>query len=203
MGIIEASGGVLVKEKLLREIYKFSSEDKAYHVEIDLDTYRDVYSEWDYSPFVNRDLDEDLIDYVMECSYEITLKRRMIIDFFIPGELFNEKREDRSKEGFSHYFSYQVRKTKGEIVRLVRSTFVFGLIGASLLVGSNFAEGLIPSDFLGNTLYEGLIIGAWVAIWEMFSIWYFEISKLRLKMKHFKRLCDAEIVYHYKSRRTV
>jgi hypothetical protein len=46
-----------------------------------------------------------------------------------------------------------------------------------------------------NTLQEGLYIGAWVALWEIFSIWFFKMSELRTEIKHFRRLETVEISY--------
>ncbi len=102
-----------MKEKELKELYRYNEATLSYHVDITLDLYRDVYSEWDYSPFTNRDLDDDLLDYLMECSYEIGLSRRL------------------------------------------------------------------------------------VALWEIFTIWFFSITKLNYMLRHYRRLQSVVIEYVY------
>ncbi len=186
-----------MKEKELKELYRYNEATSSYHVDITLDLYRDVYSEWDYSPFTNRDLDDDLLDYLMECSYEIGLSRRLVVSFHLPYALIDAKKEARSIEGFHHYFSYRIRKLKGEQMRQIRNTLMLTVIGVALLVFAYFLEGRFPVDFFSKTLVEGLYIGAWVALWEIFTIWFFSITKLNYMLRHYRRLQSVVIEYVY------
>jgi len=187
-----------MKEKMLKELYRYNKVEVSYHVDITLDSYRDVYSEWDYSPFTNRDLDDDLLDYLMECSYEIGTRRNLVISFHLPQELKDEKKEMRSIEGFRHYFSYRIRKLKGEQVRQIRNTLMLTVIGVLLLVFAYFLEEAVPVDFFSKTIVEGLYIGAWVALWEIFTIWFFSITQLNYMLKHYRRLQKVVIEYIYR-----
>ncbi len=46
------------------------------------------------------------------------------------------------------------------------------VIGVLLLVFAYFLEEAVPVDFFSKTIVEGLYIGAWVALWEIFTIWF-------------------------------
>lgn len=186
-----------MKEKILKSIYRYDQDKKTYHIDIQLDTYRDVYSEWDYSPLVNRDLDEDLLEYLMSCSYEIPRNREIVIDFFLPVHIYNVERENRSIEGIHNYFNYKIRQTNSERYRLIRSTILFFFIGTLLLILAIFSNRLIQMPLFEQVISEGLFIGAWVAIWEIFSIWFFQINGLIYKVKHYQRLQKSIIYYHY------
>ena len=48
-------------------------------------------------------------------------------------------------------------------------------------------------------LVEGLIIGAWVSIWEVFSVLFFKLSDHRKKITGFRCLLAAATVYRYRS----
>lgn len=187
-----------MKDKDIKKIYRFDKKDKSYHVVIDLDTYRDVYSEWDYSPMSNRDLDEDLHEYLMDCSGEIGIRRDMVIDFFVPSEIVNESRESRSIQGFRQYFAYRIRKIKAERMRKIKNSIIFFIVGTALLISATFIEDIITSNYVYKILSEGLFIGGWVAIWEIFSIIFFEVNELNYKIRHFKRLQKVDIKYHQK-----
>lgn len=187
-----------MKEKILKTIYRHDEHNKLYHIDIELDTYRDVYSEWDYSPLVNRDLDEDLLEYLMSCSYEIPKKREFVIDFFLPIHIYNVEREERSIQGIFNYFSYKIRQSQSERYRLIRSTFWFLLVGTVLLILAIFSHSVIKSSVLEQVISEGLFIGAWVALWEIFSIWFFQVNEITHKIKHYQRLQKTKIIYHYK-----
>jgi len=191
-------GEFYMKKIHLKELYRYDKEEEAYNIDINLDFYRDVYSEWDYSPISNRDLDEDLLDYLMSCSYEIPLKNKVIIKFYLPVNIKEEGREKKSIVGIKNYFSYRIRKTYTERFRMIKNTLIYLLVGIVLLLAAYMIQNIITNNFLLHVLPEGLLIGAWVLIWEIFSIWFFEISKLGYKMKHYKRLKNSKIIYEYK-----
>ncbi len=191
-----------MKEKIqyLRDVYKYYETDNAYHVVIDLDTYRDIYSEWDYSPFNNRELDGSLLNYIMDCSYEIGLKRNMSLDFFVPDNIVADEKEQKSIEGFRRYFNYQIRKIKSEMMTKVRKLFILVLIGTSLLAAGNILDAIIPERLVANIISQGLVIGAWVAVWEIFHTLFFSISDIFKRLKHFERLRRIPITYRIKNK---
>lgn len=187
-----------MKERFLRQIYRFDSEREAYQVVIDLDNYRDVYSDWDYSPMVNRDLDDDLLDYLMDCSREIGLSRVMEVIFYIPKGIVNESREEKSVEGFRHYFRYRIRKVKGERLRLFKKSGMLFGVGILFLTTANLLPQRVESTFIGELLSEGLFIGAWVAMWEIFTAFFFDIQDLNLRIRHYMRLQKIPVRYRTK-----
>jgi hypothetical protein len=187
-----------MQDKFLKEMYKYDETDNSYHVVIDLDTYRDVYSEWDYSPFANRDIDDDLFEYMMECSHEIGLKRNMAIDFYIPENIVNPDKERKSILGFRHYFVYRIRKIKAERLRKLKKLAVLFIIGIAFLSIANTLNLLFDNIFAINILTEGLFIGAWVAVWEIFNTLFFSVNELVDKIKHYQRLNKMQIYYKVK-----
>jgi hypothetical protein len=56
------------KKFKLSRFYKVKKNNVS--IDIKFDQYRDVYSEWDFSPFTNRDLDDDFVEYLYETSLE-------------------------------------------------------------------------------------------------------------------------------------
>ena len=187
-----------MKDKFLKELYRYDEKNKAYHVVVDLDTYRDVYSEWDYSPMVNRDLDDGLLDFLMDCSSEIGLKRNMVVDFFIPKDIVNKEREKKSIKGFHHYFFYRIRKIISERARKFKKLIILFVIGLLFISVANLLNLFIEDEFTINLISEGLFIGAWVAMWEIFNTFFFHISDLNHKINHYKRLQQVPINYKVK-----
>lgn len=186
-----------MKLKDLRKIYRYDKKASSIIVDVQLEDYRDAYSEWDFSPFVNRDLDDDLTEYLLECSYEVPLKQPITINFHILKQEKNELREERSIAGMYNYFSYEIRKAKNYRFRVVKDTVTFFLIGTLLLVASAFVEGWLEESMLRRLLTEGFSIGGWVMMWEMFSAWFFDLKKVSQKIKHFEKLKQSKIIYAY------
>lgn len=186
-----------MNEKMLREVYHYSPANKEYRVHIDLDTYRDVYSEWDFSPLINRDLDEDLIEYIYTCSKEIGLKRSMALVFHMPESLKDYVKELRSIEGYHRYFNYKLRMLKYKTWENRRQGLLLVVLGVVLLILSSFSHLLSLEPLVEEVLSEGLMIGAWVAMWETFTILFFGTAEDRHMIRHYKRLNEIPIFYEY------
>lgn len=186
-----------VKETELKKLYEYDSECNSFIVDIQLQDYRDAYSEWDYSPFVNRDLDDDLIEFLLECSYEIPFRYGLKISCHIMNVSCDPSREERSKTGMHNYFLYQLRKLRNRRIRIAGDIITFLIIGSILLLSGFYLKQLFQETLVMSVLSEGIFVGGWVMLWEMFSAWFFDLKKARIKYKHFRRLSEAAIEYSY------
>lgn len=186
-----------MKMKDLKRLYKYNHEKKTFVIDVQLEDYRDAYSEWDFSPFNNRDLDDDLTEYLLECSYEIPAKMPLVINFHILNQEKNDSREKKSISGMYNYFEYEMRKLKNHRMRMIRDTIAFFMVGSVLLVIGALLDSYLPHTLLTRVLTEGFSIGGWVMIWEMFSAWFFDIKKISYKIKHFMKLKESTIEYTY------
>ncbi|MBF8984727.1 hypothetical protein IZY60_14380 [Lutibacter sp. B2] len=187
-----------MKEKELKQLYRYEEKEVVYYIDVQLEDYRDAYSEWDYSPFNNRDLDDDLTEYLLECSFEIPFRYNIIINFHLLHQQISATREKRSIEGMYNYFAYKIRKIKNYRMRTLRDTIAFLIIGSVLLISGTITEKYVQNSMVIKLISEGLFIGGWVMIWEMFSSWFFNIKKLTDEIKHFTRLKSTRIIYTYK-----
>ncbi len=181
-----------------RTIYRYDKELGVIYIDIDLDFYRELYSEWDFSPQRNRDLDEDLLEYLVSCCDEIPARYPLAIAINLPAAVYDATREERATQGFHNFFTYRIRREKIRYRRNYVKIFKYLLIGALLLIAASLLEqfplGLPHSELLA----EGLVIGAWVSIWEVFSVIFFKLSEHREKIDVFRRLLAAAIVYRYR-----
>ncbi|MBN2898888.1 MAG: hypothetical protein JXO44_08940 [Clostridia bacterium] len=183
--------------KELQKIYAYDPIKEKFIIDVQLEDYRDAYSDWDFSPFINRDLDEDLIEFLLECSMEIPLKYALMIDFHILHQAKSQKREERTLTGMKNFFLYQLRKMKNQKVRVFKDIVSFLAIGSVLLILGSSMKNFFKESLLLYLMSEGLFIGGWVMLWEMFSAWFFDMKKLNDKIRHYKRLLNAEIRYSY------
>ena len=187
---------LLNRFKELKTIYSSNSRNDIL-IDIQLDGYRDVYSEWDYSPFQNRDLDDDFVDYLLECSYEIGFRYNMKVVFHLPKTIKDESKEIKSTTGIRHFFAYQYKRNKSHMIRVIRDTVVFFLLGTIMITISTLLNNALDISLFKQVVIEGLYIGGWVMMWEMFSTWFFQVNKYRNKLKHFRRLENIEYEYYY------
>lgn len=184
-----------------KEIYRYSKELNTTYIDIEIDFYREIYNEWDFSPFTNRDIDADLLEYLEECAVEISPKHKISIVFHIPEVLKDVEKEEKSIKGFVNYFTYALRKQENKRRTVVEQAVASGFYGLIFL----FA-GTTAGDFLSEHetfsqlafLAEGFLVGGWVLIWELFSTAFFRSKEFRERERMLKRLRDAQIIFNYR-----
>ncbi|MFA9378313.1 MAG: hypothetical protein ACERKZ_16450 [Lachnotalea sp.] len=186
-----------MKKIELKSLYQYDQELGAYYIDIQLENYRDAYSDWDYSALNNRDLNDDLMKYLLECIYELTSKNKIIIVFHILYQIRDNTRENRTREGISNYFNYKIRQIRNQRFRLIRDTFYFLLIGTLFLFVGTIMSHFSNETIVTNLISEGFFIGGWVMIWEMFTTWFFNIKELSNVIKNYVRLKDVPIMFKY------
>ena len=186
----------------LKKLFRYNKEKNAFIIDVSIGYYKDLYNDWDFSPFKRRDLDRDLIAFIEESSEEIPLKYKVIINFFIPEEMKDTKKEEKSKVGLNNFFKYMLYKVEGEQKKAQGRAFKYTITGLFLVFISFFIKNYIEHLAYLSVLPEGLVIGGWVFIWEVFTILFFINSERKVKIKEYKRLIRSEINYNYYTDKT-
>lgn len=164
-------------------------------ININVDYYREIYNEWDFSPLNNSDLDDDLFEYLEESASEIPRKHKIRIVFHIPASIKDTEKEKKSIEGLRNYFNYYIKKFNYKLKLEKRNSVAYGIFGLFLLFIAYFLEHLAPEIILTDLLTEGFFIGGWVLFWELFSTLFFKQGKINERISNFRQLFNADIVY--------
>lgn len=164
-------------------------------ININVDYYREIYNEWDFSPLNNSDLDDDLFEYLEESASEISKKNKIRIVFHIPNAIKDQEKEQKSVEGFKNYFSYQIKVNTSKLKTTKKNSLGYGLFGLFLLFFGYLLNRIIPETLFVDFLIEGFFIGGWVLFWELFNSLFFEQTEIKDKIAVLQRLLDAEIQY--------
>jgi len=180
-----------------KTLFRWDKKQKAYSIDVLIDYYRDVYNEWDFSPVQKREIDKDLIEFLEDCVKEIPFKAKIIINFHMPSLLRDEEKEARSKKSLENYFIYLIRKIEVEKSRMVGNTLLYFVTGSIFLVSALFIQKILGSTMIGKILPEGLIIGGWVLLWEIFSIVFFKLKDINFRRKIYRKLLTTKITYVY------
>ena len=181
--------------------YRYSQKLNTSYIDIALEGYRKLYNEWDFSPATDRDLDEDLFQYLEESVEEIPQNHNICVVFNIPIELKDKTKEGKSIRGLVNYFNYMIRKENNKRRLKLRTGSLYGLWGLILLFIATLADLYIrqyPQYEVFTFIQEGLSVGGWVLLWELCNIAFFGTEEHSIHLKTFKRLRDAKIVFSYR-----
>lgn len=155
-----------------------------------------LYNAFDKSaPYIGRDLDQDLVDYLIGCTRE--LKRESFILRFTLDQSPDAGRQSHIRQSVRAYFLYLAESEQQRVLHMFRRSAVLFCIGLALLflsVSVNRALGEERS-VVTNVLAEGLTVAAWVSLWESLVMFLIEWFPLRGNTAVYRRLANAELTF--------
>lgn len=187
-----------MKKTLLESIYKFDDKTQTFIIDIALDSYQELFNDWDASPTWKKDLDPDLVKYLETSSYDIPRKKNIQINFFLPLEIEMQKNEDKAMRGINNYFMSELYFTRVELKYNLRKILAYIVLGFTFITTAYFIQNLTSIPFGFDILVEGVFIGGWVLLWEAFSLFFFSMYALRRKKRMYIRFLNSKILFSYK-----
>lgn len=169
-------------------------------IDVRVRTMKQLFDFHDPAPFRERDLDDDVVDYVLGGLEDLPRAKAVKIAVFIaesePGDLPGEE----IVKGFRDHFAWQrerIGHALREHVRRAQFALLMGLvILASFLTLAELSR-FLGEGHLRDILREGLVIIAWVAMWRpveaLLYDWWPHVQKRRLR----DRVLAADITVHY------
>jgi hypothetical protein len=180
-----------------KKLYRFNRESNTFYIDIHINYYREIYNEWDFSPLVKRDLDDELFEHLETCAGEIPKNHNLSVVFHLPAEIKDPEKEGKSITGFRNYFKYQIRKLNQKRQGITNRIGIYGILGCCLIASGYLFKRVIPEENILIILIEGLFIGGWVLFWELFSIVFFKLNDIRKRRFFPHRLETSELEYEY------
>ncbi len=177
------------------KLFRYNKQAKKAYIDISLDTYREIYNEWDFSPQIKKDLDGDLLEFLKGSAEEIPDNYKIEIVCHLPENIRNPEREQISTESFRNIFRYNIRRLDFKLKRKNKEMAFYAVAGLILITLGNLVSksAILPAEIIG----EGFYIGGWVLFWELFSSIFFNHNEFRNERQDLKRLYSADISYHY------
>ena len=184
-----------MKDLKIQKFYRMDGLDV--YIDIKIHYYREVFNTWDFSPLLNRDLDDDLFEYLEECAREIPRRNRIHLAFHLPGEIRASTKEEVHILSLRNFFDYKIRKLQIEKRTIYLNTMKYSLFGILFISLGFFLQDRLPRYALLEILKEGFFIGGWVLFWELFTTIFFTKDSLHKTMTALKRLKEAPVEYVY------
>ncbi len=152
----------------------------------------DIYNEFDKaSSFTKKDLDEELVTYIIESVKEIGSE-----DFSLKF-CFEETIDSKSKNKVAHsiktFFNYLQVLEKELMREQIKNAFIFMAIGiffVALAITFKTNEGLV-----NEVISEGMMVAGWVSLWEALATFLIKWLPLTKKLKLFKKIADAPVMF--------
>jgi len=177
--------------KLVNKLQSYYREEEGtYLIEIKLNQLQQVFNSLDPSPFLDRDLDDNAENYIINSVDEFPLNTPLKLVFYLPSTEQNTARH-LLPSALHNYFDYRQQVEQRKLRMIWRQGRISLLIGLSFLFVCLSLSELISrfgSDTFIHFLEEGLLISGWVALWRPLEIFLYEWWPVSHQQKIFAKL---------------
>lgn len=163
-------------------------------IDVQANRIRDLYHDFDRTaPYVRRDLDPQLVDYLIDSARELGgMDYRIRIQL---SDRIEDIPESRIRKSFENYFIYLKGLQQREMRTMVRNSLILLTTGIVILIAAvwtNEMQGEAMS-VPGRVFAEGLTVAAWVAMWEALANFLLHWVPHRKLVRLYGRLAAAPL----------
>lgn len=164
----------------------------------------DLYSDFDRNaPYIRRDLDPSLVDYLIDCVRE--LAREPFLIRFSLSQPPDESRLLRIRRSVNSYFLYLTETEKNRVLEMFRRAAILFGIGLAILFTSVSVNQWLGEErsVVANVFAEGLTVAAWVSLWESLAVFLIEWFPHRKNIILYRHLAEARLIFNPDSTTTI
>jgi hypothetical protein len=174
------------------------TENNEVIVDASVRNVEDLYNNFDRTaPYLKKDLDQDFVEYVIDCMHEIGRT-----DFVIRISLSNMPDKvvmDRVRRSIKTFFQYLQDTERRALRKMFRRSLVLFVIGMVLLALAIEATKRLSSSegVLAEVFAQGLTVAAWVSLWEAIANLLLEWFPHRQDIKRYDRVINAPVTFRH------
>lgn len=179
---------------------RYKKEGDAYLIEVKIKRIGQLFTSFDPSPFFEKDLDEDAVDYIVSSVKEFPRDQKLKLIIHVWASEKKRIAEKAVKEAIHNYFHYTSANSERKLRNKLKDGRYALLVGIiAMAVGLSSAE-LIQKALSGvfkEVVVEGLIIGGWAAMWFPITLFLYEWWPLAREIRLFKKIANMEVDIRY------
>ncbi len=160
-----------------------------------LDSYEDIFSDFDPRPFSQRGLSDDFLYEAKKASRDRPSGVSQLL-FLIPVQQRNKAQEPIIKMRLRKHFSKHYNRLKKETKNLVREGLAFIGIGVFLMLISSFILFKYSNvNFIISFFIVLLEPAGWFLFWEGLHLVIFESRKAKPDFEFYKKMAKCDISF--------
>ena len=165
-------------------------------IDVSVGRIEELFEDFDSAAsYVKKDLDQDLVEYLIECVREIG-NRDFVIRINLP--LYVQDRHcQRVRHSMKNYFRYLEQLEMRKLHKMLWKSFLLFCFGMLLLTITKLLTGNLThtSDVMQELTSEGLTVAAWVSLWSAFANLIFTLPDILGDIRTFRRIGSREVIF--------
>jgi hypothetical protein len=173
-----------------------SHSNRRLAIDVSVGRIEELFEDFDSAAsYVKKDLDQDLVDYLIESVREIG-SYDFVIRIHLPMHIL-ERHRKRVRKSIKSYFRYLELLEQRKLKKLLWRSCLLFFLGMFLLAISMTMKGNTGqlSGVMLELMTEGLTVAAWVALWSAFAGLIFELAGIIKNIRIFRRIASREVVF--------
>jgi len=182
----------LLKEPNIASIHKEMENILFRDISIWLDTYDDIFSDFDPRPYINRTLSDDFISELQKVSKE---QDKMIneLTFLLPKEQRNNADEVIITKRLHNFFKINYNQYKIEYKNLWKRALYFTFTGILLMLAASYLSTLESNIFLIHLLLVIFQPSGWFLVWVGFDMILYQTKQKKKELNFYNKLSKSKI----------
>ncbi len=160
-----------------------------------IDSYNDIFSDFDPRPFSDRAISEDFLSQLKKVSRESS-QGVSIVKILVPEGNQKEEHERAIRKKLEDYFTSEYIQLRKEVMSMRKKGVNFFVLGLVLMIGSSYISTLGRLEFtykLMLTLFEP---GGWFFFWTGLDIIRSSFSKKGNEIGFYEKLKNVHVEFN-------
>jgi hypothetical protein len=174
-----------------------TSENRESYIEVRVDKIAQLFHTLDPFPFREKDLDQDVENYIVSWARELPGNEPIRIIIYLSDTEFKTSVLEDIGEAFSRYFTGRavvIQHELNELFRIGRRSLGIGIAILILCLSSaHFADGYLTDAQLKTVARESFLILGWVANWRPLEIFLYDWWPIAQRRALYRRLAAAPV----------
>ena len=182
-------------KKHILDRYPRTSDGK-FIIDITAGKVEDLYDDFDkHTPYAKKELDENLVNYIIDSTRDVG-KAEFIIQFWFLT-MPDDSLKERISGSIHNYFLYLKEIELRELMRNIRISLIFLIIGMAILFLSVWLNQQITQEasVIYKVFAQGLTVAAWVSLWEALATFLVNWTPYTRQIKMYERIAQAPIAF--------
>jgi hypothetical protein len=164
-------------------------------IEIRVNSVHQLFDERDPAPFREKDLEEDMVEYLVTAIQEVGNDRLGLIRVYL-GPNRGSYNDEMIAQAFTTHFEYEAEIMSRKITYTIQVGLKSLAIGLSFLSAAVFTSRTLGStnpNYWSLLFKEGILLMGWVSMWKPINIFLYDWWPLIDLRKNYLQLAHAPL----------
>jgi hypothetical protein len=164
-------------------------------ISISLDTYNDLFSDFDPRPYSSRNISDDFIEELKKVSLENEFSISEIL-LIIPVDFRNEETESIIIKRLHSFIKANYQYHNLNKNELIKKGSIFLLSGTLLLIGAGYISFLKLDDFISHLILVMLEPAGWFLTWNGLDLVFTGSYKSKSDLVFYSKILRSKISFN-------